>query len=133
MAVTAACVGLSVHQLLLAHGQVVSAPAGSPPRKTAAKTLFGVSRSLLYRGFEEVMRFYADYYAAFEEIMLEAESYTSAGEYVVVPNTAYQRGRDGIEVSARATFVFTVYDGRITRICLYQETQEALVAVGLAD
>src|SRR5438132_718501 len=87
----------------------------------------------VYRGCEEVMRFYADYYAAFEEIMLEAESYTSAGEYVVVPNTAYQRGRDGIEVSARATFVFTVYDGRITRICLYQETQEALVAVGLAD
>ena len=87
----------------------------------------------VYRGIEEVMRFYADYYAHFEEIQIETESYTSAGDSVVVPNIAYQRGREGIEVTARSTFVFTVCDGRITRICLYQETPEALKAVGLAE
>ena len=85
----------------------------------------------VYRGIEEVMRFYADYYAHFEEIQIETESYTSAGDSVVVPNIAYQRGREGIEVTARSTFVFTVCDGRITRICLYQETPEALEAVGV--
>jgi len=84
----------------------------------------------VYRGFEEVMRFYADYYAHFEEILIETESYTSTDDYVVVPNIAYQRGRGGIEVTARSTFVFTVWDGRITRICLYQDTPEALKAVG---
>jgi ketosteroid isomerase-like protein len=87
----------------------------------------------VYRGIEEVMRFYADYYAHFEEIVIETESYMSSGDYVVVPNIAYQRGRGGVEVTARSTFVFTVCDGRITRICLYQETPEALKAVGLAD
>jgi ketosteroid isomerase-like protein len=85
----------------------------------------------VYRGLEEVMRFYADYYAHFEEILIETESYRSSGDYVVVPNIAYQRGREGIEVTARSTFVFTVWDGRITRICLYQEAPEALDAVGL--
>jgi ketosteroid isomerase-like protein len=85
----------------------------------------------IYRGFEEVVLFYTDYYAHFEEILIETESYTSRGDYVVVPNTAYQRGREGIEVTARSTFVFTVCDGRITRICLYQETPEALEAAGV--
>ena len=87
----------------------------------------------VYRGVDEVMRFYADYYAHFAEILIETESYTSTGDYVVVPNIAYQRGRGGIEVTARSTFVFTVEDGMITRICLYQETPEALKAVGLAE
>jgi ketosteroid isomerase-like protein len=87
----------------------------------------------VYRGVEEVIRFYADYYAHFEEILIETESYTSTGDYVVVPNIAYQRGRGGIEVTARSTFVFTVKAGMVTRICLYQETPEALKAVGLEE
>ena len=87
----------------------------------------------VYRDIEEVMRFYADYYAHFDELLIETESYTSTGDYVVVPNIAYQLGRGGIEVTARSTFVFTVEDGMITRICLYQETPEALKAVGLAE
>ena len=85
----------------------------------------------VYQGIEEVMRFYADYYAHFDEILIETESYTSTGDYVVVPNIAYQRGREGIEVTAQSTLVFTVCEARITRICLYQETPEALDAVGV--
>jgi hypothetical protein len=52
---------------------------------------------------------------------------------VVVPNTTHIRGRDGIETVARATFVFEVHGGLITRHCLYQELQEALEAVGLSE
>jgi ketosteroid isomerase-like protein len=87
----------------------------------------------VYRGWDEVMRFYADYYDAFEEITFEVESYMPVGNLVVVPNVAHQRGRDGIEVSARAAFVFTLHDGKITRLCLYQELPEALKAVGLEE
>ncbi len=50
---------------------------------------------------------------------------------VVVPNVAHQRGRDGIEVSARSTLVFTFAGEKIARICLYQQTDQALAAVGL--
>jgi ketosteroid isomerase-like protein len=87
----------------------------------------------VYRGVEEVMRLYADYYAHFEEIVIQTESHRTTGDYVVVPNVAYLRGRGGIEVTARSTFVFTVRNGRSARICLYQETPEALKAVGLND
>jgi ketosteroid isomerase-like protein len=90
---------------------------------------WSASRSWLagvYRGLDEAVRFYSDYYAAFEEIVIEADSYIPVGNSVVVPNVARQRGRDGIEVTARSTLVFTLHDHRITRIRLYQSTDEAL-------
>jgi ketosteroid isomerase-like protein len=87
----------------------------------------------VYRGFEETMRFYSGYFEAFEEIVIEATSYIPVGDSVVVPNVSHQRGRDGIEVTARSAFVFTLHDRKITRIRLYQETDEALKAVGLQE
>jgi ketosteroid isomerase-like protein len=96
---------------------------------------WSASRSWLarvYRGIDEVLRFYEGYFEAFEWIAIQPECFIHAGEFVVVPNTAHQRGRDGIEVSARSTLVFTLRDGKIARICLYQRTEEALSAVGLA-
>lgn len=87
----------------------------------------------VYKGIDEALRFYAGYFEAFDAIVIKTISFIEAGESVVVPNVAYQRGRDGIEVSARSTLVFTLRDRRITRICLYQETEEALKAVGLAE
>jgi ketosteroid isomerase-like protein len=87
----------------------------------------------VYRGIDEALRFYADYFEAFEEIVIEPDRFIEAGDSVVVPNVARQRGRDGIEVSARSTLVFTVRSRRITHICLYQETEQALEAVGLSE
>jgi ketosteroid isomerase-like protein len=97
---------------------------------------WSASRSWLagvYRGIEETLRFYTGYFEAFDEIVIKPDSFTEAHDSVVVPNVAYQRGRDGIEVSARSTLVFTLRGRRITRICLYQDTQQALEAVGLTE
>jgi ketosteroid isomerase-like protein len=97
---------------------------------------WSASRSWLagvYRGIDEALRFYASYFEAFEEIVLEPDRLIDAGDSVVVPNVAHQRGRDGIEVSARSTLVFTFRDSKIISICLYQDTEPALKAVGLAD
>jgi ketosteroid isomerase-like protein len=85
----------------------------------------------VYRGFDAALRFYDGYFEVFDEIVIEPDRFIEAGDSVVVPNVAHQRGRDGIEVSARSALVFTVRSRRITRICLYQETEEALKAVGL--
>jgi ketosteroid isomerase-like protein len=87
----------------------------------------------VYRGFDEALRFYEGYYEAFSATRIEPDCFIEAGESVVVPNVAHQRGRDGIEVTARATFVFTLRDGRIISIRLYQETREALRAAGLEE
>jgi ketosteroid isomerase-like protein len=85
----------------------------------------------VYRGFDACLRVWASYFEAFEEIDIKPASYLDAGDSVVIPNASRSRGRDGIEVFAQSTFVFTFSRGELTRICLYQEEQQALKAVGL--
>jgi ketosteroid isomerase-like protein len=85
----------------------------------------------IYRGINDVLRFYASGFDVFETIVLEPDRLIEAGESVVVPNRGRSRGREGIEVFTHSALVFTVRAGKITRICLYQETQQALEAVGL--
>jgi ketosteroid isomerase-like protein len=87
----------------------------------------------VYQGIDSVFQFYDSYFHAFERIVWDELSFIDAGEHVVAPNMSRSQGRDGIEVFARATFVFTVHDRKITRICLYQEQDEALKAVGLKE
>jgi hypothetical protein len=43
------------------------------------------------------------------------------------------RGREGIAVTAKSTFVWTVENGQITRFRMFQERAEALEAVGLRE
>jgi ketosteroid isomerase-like protein len=64
---------------------------------------------------------------------MEPHEFIDAGEHVVVPGTFHAMGRDGVEVRARATWSFTVRDGAIERICMYQERREALKAAGLSE
>lgn len=92
---------------------------------------WSASRSWLagvYRGFDEALRFYEGYFEAFAKIEIEPSSFIEVGESVVVPNVARQWGRDGIEVSAKSTFVFTLRRRRIVRTCLFQTTEQALKA-----
>lgn len=79
----------------------------------------------VYRGFDSVLRFYTGYFEAFTGIVWEELSFIEAGEYIVVPNMSRSWGRDGIEVFARSTLVFTVRARKITRICLCQEQDKA--------
>ncbi len=87
----------------------------------------------VYRGWEEVRGFYDNYLGTFENVKLEPERFIEAGNSVVVPNSAQVRGRDGIETTAHSALVFEVRGGRIARICLYQETGEALAAAGVRE
>jgi ketosteroid isomerase-like protein len=87
----------------------------------------------VYKGFDTALGFYTEYFEVFDEIAIDIDGVTAVDDSVVVSNVARQRGRDGIEVTARSAFVFTVRDARIFRICLYQELDEALRAVGLEE
>ena len=87
----------------------------------------------VYKGFDVALQFYEEYFDVFQEIVFEADSFIDVGESVVVSNVAHQRGRDGIAVQARSALVFTVRERKVARICLYQETHEALRAVGLTE
>jgi ketosteroid isomerase-like protein len=86
----------------------------------------------VYRGHGEREAFWG-VWLTFEEAVIETHGLTEAGSDVVVPNTSHFRGRDGIEVIARSAFVYTVENGQITRLRMFQELQEALEAVALSE
>jgi ketosteroid isomerase-like protein len=92
----------------------------------------GVQRGV-YRGIGEISRFWKEWLELFEKIDVRPEAFIDAGEHVVVPNRTYMRGRDGIEVDAGSTSVWTLRDGKIVSHRLYQEKEAALEAVGLSE
>ena len=87
----------------------------------------------VYRGWEEVRGFYDSFLETFEQVELNPDRFIDFGDSVVVPNAAQIKGRDGIETVARSALIFELRGGRIGRICLYQETGEALEAAGLEE
>ena len=87
----------------------------------------------VYRGHGEREAFWNEFWSTFEEADLRSHDFTEAGSEVVVSNTARMRGRDGIEVTARSAIVYTVENGQITRLRMFQERAEALEAAGLSE
>jgi ketosteroid isomerase-like protein len=76
-----------------------------------------------------------EFLAAWDEIRFEiVDGPVEARDGVLIAeNVAYLRGRDGIEVQARSTWLITIRDGPQTSLTLYQTKQEALEAAGLTD
>ena len=87
----------------------------------------------VYRGTEEIRRFWEGWLDLFEEISVTIEEFIDAGEHVVVPNRTHLRGRDGIEVDAGSTSVWRLRGGKIVWQRLYQEKKAALEALGLSE
>jgi ketosteroid isomerase-like protein len=87
----------------------------------------------VYRGPREFKAFWDVFWSTFDDVQVELYGLAEAGSEVVYSNTAHMRGRDGIEVSARSTFVYTVENGQITCHRMFQERDEALEAVGLSE
>jgi ketosteroid isomerase-like protein len=92
---------------------------------------FNVDRDTYDR--DQFRRLFDEYVSSWESFRLGAEEFLDAGDHVVVPFTNRARGRDGIELQGRGTFVWTIRDGAIVRACLYQERDEALEAAGLSE
>jgi len=91
------------------------------------------SRSLgpnrgVYHGVEGFMEFVRDQWSMFDEVRLEAHEFIPHGRHVVITSTTHGRGRQGIPVSANSAMLYTFEDGRLVRITLFQEREEALAA-----
>jgi len=86
----------------------------------------------VYRGPREFEAFWDVFWSTFDDVHVELYGLAEAGSEVVYSNTAHMRGRQGIEVTARSTFVWTVENGQITRFRMFQERAEALEAAGLS-
>ena len=69
-----------------------------------------------------------------ESARLEPHEFIEAGDLVVVPLTQHVKGRGGIELfSSLGTCVWTIRNGAIERVTLYQERQDALEDLGLSE
>ena len=102
---------------------------------TSSWTCRGLGRSegRPFYGLDQLRGFLVEFAESWESVRIEPHEFIEAGDLVVVPWTTHARGRDGIEVVSRPTFVWTIRDGAIERLSMYQERQEALEALGLSE
>ena len=69
-----------------------------------------------------------EFLGLWEAVEYEPEEFVAEGDHVVVPFTTRFRGREGLELTTRATWLWTFRDGAVARLCLYQERNEAFAA-----
>jgi ketosteroid isomerase-like protein len=95
------------------------------------------SRSLGLRrgvyGLDQVRGFLVEFAESWESVRVEPDEFIEAGDFVVVPCTTRVTGRDGIELVAHPAMVYEICGGKIQRISMYQERQDALEAVGFSE
>ena len=84
-------------------------------------------------GLDQARRVMEEFRETWESDWLEPHEFIEAGDHVVMPGTQHLKGRDGIELVARFTFVFTIRNGAIERMVMYQEKEDALEDLGLSE
>ena len=87
----------------------------------------------VFHGVDEIRRAVKEFTELWESSRFEVSEFIEVGDHVVTPFTNYLRGRDGVEVKARAAFLWTIRDGSVARCAYFQERTEALEAAGLRE
>ena len=80
-----------------------------------------------YHGLDGVLQMYADWTTDFDDFEMEARDYDEVGDRVF--GEIIQRGRgkaSGVMVVGRFWFVYTVAEGKITRMDAYLTREQAL-------
>jgi len=84
-------------------------------------------------GLDQIRRVLGEFRETWESTRMEPHEFIEAGDLVVMHSTMHVKGRGGIEVVSRAASVWTIRNGAIERISMYQEKEEALEAVELSE
>ena len=84
-------------------------------------------------GLDQIRRVTQEFRETWESARMEPHEFIEAGDLVVVPSTQHLKGRGGIEVVVSATWVWTIRNGAIERVTMYQERQDALEDLGLSE
>jgi ketosteroid isomerase-like protein len=87
----------------------------------------------VYVGHDAIRRLWKEITEPFERLTMVPGEFIPYGEHVVVPITGRMTGRSGIKVEANTATVATLRDGCMVRWTMYQDTDEALRAVGLEE
>ena len=84
-------------------------------------------------GLDQIRRVLGEFRETWESTRMEPHEFIEAGDLVVMHSTMHVKGRGGIEVVSRAASVWTIRNGAIERVTLYQERQDALEDLGLSE
>ena len=88
----------------------------------------------VYRGHAGCRRWLEDWGAAWADWSIEPEQVIDAGDWVVVFIRMRTRGRgSGVEVERKDAHVYKLGDGKVVRLDYYNDREQALKAVGLAE
>jgi ketosteroid isomerase-like protein len=98
-------------------------------------TVGGLWEGRIARGLPEILdSLMAEDLEAWEERRLDPQSFLHISDLVVVLMHEYRRGKaSGIEVETDTAVVFTVRQGRVTRVQGYLDQASALEAAGLSE
>ena len=87
-----------------------------------------------FRGREGFRRFLEGQVALFEDLRCDPKEFIDAGDQIVVPMCLRGRTRStGLPLEYHAIHVWTLREGRATRLQLYENEAKALEAVGLRE
>lgn len=88
----------------------------------------------VYRGADEVARFWSDWRATWATTHWEIDELIDADDDVVVLGRFQGRGvESGAEVEANVAQLMTVRDGKLVKGVLFQSRTDALEAAGLSE
>ena len=100
----------------------------------SAVELGGPDIPVVFHGYDGLRRFYDDMLSVWDSFHITPDEFIDGGDDVVVLARWRGRGRaSGIEVDQPIAYVFTVQQGKIARIWIFQDLGQALQAVGLRE
>ena len=82
----------------------------------------------IYRGVDGFLEFITDQWSTFEEVRIEPLEVIACGNHVMVDAVTHGLGRQGVAVTAKSAQLYTFEDGRLVRVTLYQDREEAMAA-----
>jgi ketosteroid isomerase-like protein len=88
-----------------------------------------------YKGRDGLTRFWTDMLEAWEQFSPEIEDVFECGpERLITLDVVRARGKgSGIDMEARGAMLWTVHDGKIVRVKMFQTKDAALEAAGLSE
>jgi ketosteroid isomerase-like protein len=90
--------------------------------------------SAIYQGHDGIRQWVRDRYEVWETIEDECQELIDAGQRVISFVITRGRGRSsGIETELRQYGVWTIRDGKITRVAWFYTREDALEAAGLSE
>jgi ketosteroid isomerase-like protein len=114
-------------------GDIETALEALDPEIEWHATVGGLDEGRVYRGREEVVQAFADYFAVWERMEMRADDYIDAGgDDVVVFYHEVAKGRQsGVVAETDTATINTVRNRKIVRVRSYMDRQQALEVAGL--